>query len=79
MNLSSLQTLAWSTVACAVAAALALASGDTVMPERERTAVGGPGLRLHLPTEPTAAGPSPRRAASAPGQGAAARGGSAGG
>jgi hypothetical protein len=65
MNLSALQTLTWSTVVGAVVSALALASGGPIVPERERTVVDGPGVRLHLPTEPTAAGRREPPAASA--------------
>jgi hypothetical protein len=65
MNLSALQTLTWSTVAGAIVSALALASGGPIVPERERSAFEGSGSRLHLPTEPTAAGRPERPAASA--------------
>jgi hypothetical protein len=65
MNLGSLQTLTWSTVAGAIVSALALASGGPIVPERERGAVEGSGSRFQLPTEPTAAGRPELPAASA--------------
>ncbi len=69
MNLSSLQALTWSTVAGAILSALALASVGPIVPDRERTVVAGPALRLQLPTEPSAAGRRELPAASAAGDG----------
>jgi len=65
MNLISLQTLTWSTVAGAIISALALAGGELVVPERERAKVDGTGPWLQLPTVPTAAGRREQPAASA--------------
>lgn len=64
MNLSSLQTLTWSTVAAAVASALALAAVEPPGGLSGSVAIGSHST-LPLPTEPTAAGPSPQAAASA--------------
>ncbi len=64
MNLSSLQALTWSTVAAAVASALALAAVEPPAGLSGAVVIGSQPA-LPLPTEPTAAGPAPRAAASA--------------
>ena len=68
MNLSSLQTLTWSTVAAAVASALALAAIEPPGGLSSTVVIGARGQDA-LPAEPTAAGP----AASAAGTGSAAQ------
>ena len=69
MNLSSLQTLTWITVAGAVASALALAAIAPVLPEHRPVAARRSTGLPPLPTEPTAAGLVRPPAASAAGDG----------
>ena len=64
MNLSSLQALTWSTVAAAVASALALAAVEPPSGLSGSVVIGSHSA-LPLPTEPTAAGPAAQAAASA--------------
>lgn len=64
MNLRSLQTLAWGTVAAAIVGALALAAAEPDPPDRARLATGTTPLPP-LPQEATSAGPLPPAAASA--------------
>jgi hypothetical protein len=64
MNLGSLQTLTWGTVAAAVASALALATVEPPGGTSGGVMIGTQNA-LPLPTEPTAAGPAPGSAASA--------------
>ncbi len=68
MNLTLLQTLTWSTVAGAIVSALALAAVEPLVLEHGWAAAAGHNELPPLPTEPTAAGPTPQPAASAAGE-----------
>ena len=57
MNLSSLQALTWSTVAAAVASALALAAVEPPSGPASAVTIGSGGP-VSLPTQPTAADPA---------------------
>lgn len=58
MNLSSLQTLTWGTIAGAIVSALLLAAVESGLPDQPRAASRRDAAAPPLPTQPTAAGPS---------------------
>jgi len=64
MNLYSLRTITWGTVAGAVISALLLAGIESGLPDGSRTSPKG-SAAFALPSEPTGAGPQRKTAAEA--------------